>query len=63
MQIVAGSGGDTMSTRDILKQVPTRLMRFVLRVAQLQPGRYMIMYVVGDEQVEWSVTRIEKVER
>ena len=63
MQIVAGSSSDTMSTLDIIKQVPTRLIRFVKRLAQLNDGRYMIMYVINDGNVEWSITKIERVER
>lgn len=63
MQIVAGSGGNTAPIRDIMKQVPTRLVRLMLRIAQLQRGRYMLLLSVGDDMIEWSVCPVEKVER
>ena len=64
MQVVAGSNNaDTMTIRELTKQVPTRLIRLMLRIAQLQRGRYMVLLSVGDDAIEWSVCPVEKVER
>lgn len=63
MQIVNGAADDTMTIKDIMKRIPTRMIRFVLRIASLQRGRYMVFLTVGDGDIEWSVCPVERVER
>lgn len=64
MQIVNGrAAAEEMTVRDLLKRVPTRLIRFMLRVASLQRGRYMLLLNVGDDEIEWSVSPVGRVER
>jgi hypothetical protein len=46
-----------------MKRVPSRLIRFLLRVASLQKGRYMVYLTVGDDDFAFSVCPIERVER
>jgi hypothetical protein len=63
MQIVAGRADDTMTMREVIKRVPSRLIRFLLRVASLQKGRYMVHLTVSDDDFSFSVCPIERVER
>jgi hypothetical protein len=63
MQIVAGRADDSLSMREAMKRVPSRLIRFLLRVASLQKGRYMVYLTVGDDDFAFSVCPIERVER
>lgn len=64
MQIVAGRADDSMTVREALKQVPTRLIRFVKRVASLPRGRYVLYLAVGDDgMIDWQVSPIERLER
>jgi len=52
-----------MTIREVLKRVPTRLLRLAQRLAQLQRGRYMLLLTIGDDTMEWTICPIEKVER
>jgi hypothetical protein len=63
MQVVNGAADDTMTVKDILKRIPTRMIRFMLRIASLQRGRYMVYLTVGEGDIEWSVCQVERVER
>ena len=64
MQIVSGRPEDGMTIRDVLRQVPTRMIRFVKRIAQLQRGRYIVYLAISDDGVmSWSVSTIEKIEQ
>ncbi len=64
MIALSGSAkGEQKTIRDLTKLVPTRLLRFMLRVASLQKGRYVIIVGVGDNDIEWSVSSIGKTER
>lgn len=63
MQIIAGRADDSMTVRDALKQVPSRLIRLLLRIAQLKRGKYVVYLGVGDDgTVSWSVCPIERME-
>lgn len=63
VQVLNGMSDDSMSIRDALKRIPTRMIRFMLRVASLQRGRYMVYLTVGDGDIEWSVCPVERIER
>lgn len=64
MQVVNGRAKEqSMSIQDLLKRVPTRLIKFMLRVASLQRGRYVILLGVGEDEIEWSVSQVGRVER
>jgi len=63
MQIVAGRADDSLTMREAMKRVPSRLIRFLLRVASLQKGRYMVYLAVGDDDVTFCVSAIERLER
>jgi hypothetical protein len=52
-----------MTMREVIKRVPSRLIRFLLRVASLQKGRYMVHLTVSDDDFSFSVCPIERVER
>lgn len=64
MQVVSGRPDDNMTIRDVLRQVPTRMIRFVKRIAQLQSGRYIVYLAISDDGVmSWSVSHIERIEQ
>lgn len=64
MQVVSGRPDDNMTIRDVLRQVPTRMIRFIKRIAQLQRGRYIVYLAIGDDGVmSWSVSTIERIEQ
>lgn len=63
MQVVNGMAPDRQPVKELLKIIPTRLLRFVLRVAQLQRGRYVILYNVGEDDISWTIAPIQHVER
>lgn len=64
MQVVSGMADDTLTIKEALKRIPTRMIRFMLRVAGLKKGRYVVYLSVGsDSNIEWSVLPIEKMER
>lgn len=63
MQVINGAADDTMSIKEIMKRIPTRMIRFVLRIASLQRGRYLVYLTVGDGDIEWSVCLVERMER
>lgn len=63
MQVLNGMSDDSMSIRDALKRIPTRMIRFMLRVASLQRGRYVVYLSVGDGDIEWSVCPVDRIER
>lgn len=62
--IVNGMATNRIALPELMRNVPARLLRFVQRVARLQPGRYVIIYTVSvDGDIEWQVTEPGKVER
>ena len=55
---------ETMRVSEMAQQVPRKLLRFLLRLSQLQAGRYVIIYSVGpDKDVQWQVSEVGQVER
>lgn len=64
MQVIQGMASEKSTLREVERNVPARLLRFLQRVAKLQPGRYVIIYSVGqDGDVMWQVNEAGKVER
>lgn len=64
MQIIVGNKPEMTTLKEIQQQVPSRLLRFLLRVAQLRQGRYVIYFSVGEDGLpSWSVADMGQVER
>lgn len=63
MQIVNGMAPDRMTIRDAIKMIPARLVALMRRLASLQPGRYVIIFNVGQDDMYWEIAPFVKVER
>lgn len=63
MITVTGTPESQMSLKDVQKQVPSRLLRLLLRLASLPRGKHIIVYNVGDGDVSWHVSEFGKLER
>lgn len=64
MQIIQGMATDTVQIRDMARQVPARMLKFLKRIARLEQGKYVIIFSVGqDGDIMWQVNEAGKVER
>jgi len=62
MQIVNGRAKEKKLTiHDLTKLIPTRLIRFMLRVASFQFGESIILYNVAPDDISWRVASMSQL--
>lgn len=64
MGLMVNGAAKNQSTpmRELAKQVPTRLIRLFLRVASLQKGQYVLYLTVGDDEIQWRIGEMGRME-
>ena len=53
---------DDDGEQGVLVQPPARLLRFMQRVARLQPGKYVLTLTIAQERAFWTIQEMSKLE-
>ncbi len=63
IQLKASDEGDILTPSASLITVPRRWLKFMRRCLGLQPGRYILVLTIEEQECDWSLQAVGRVER